>query len=520
MQPFRVACCQVRAFDIEDAEANLQNLLAALDEAGRAGARLVGLPECAYPAYYLKDNRPYDRPGVRPFDEVCALFAAKARQYGYWLAAGMAVPRPDGAVTNSGVVFDPNGERQGRYDKSFLWHFDNDWFERGTAFPVFDAGFVRFGILICADGRQPEVARSLAVNGAELVMDLTAWVSWGRSVPELSTTQCEYIMPVRAYENGVWVAASDKWGPEDGSIIYAGRSCVIDPTGATRASAPSDRDQVLIYDVEPTAPVPEPVMRRPALYGRLTEPTADLPVTKVLAQAMVPSRENHRISIVPGDGSAFDAAALVARYEALRRQDADLVVFGGMQGPEGWEVHLATIEAAVRQSGGAVAFAVATNGCMWGQSAVLVTPGGTFEHTATHGRGIALGELNAQVVPTPAGNVALLCGDEGLVPEVARCLALEGADILAWPLFEANPMAERIARARSDENRVYTAAAWPDGGVITAPTGAPLTAVPAGTGVAMTAPVNKALSRWKSMAPGTDAINDRVPSAYAALTRP
>ncbi|NUQ55608.1 MAG: hypothetical protein HUU14_06975, partial [Dehalococcoidia bacterium] len=33
-------------------------------------------------------------------------------------------------------------------------------------FPVFDAGFCRFGALICADGRQPEIARSLAVNGA------------------------------------------------------------------------------------------------------------------------------------------------------------------------------------------------------------------------------------------------------------------------------------------------------------------------------------------------------------------
>jgi predicted amidohydrolase len=516
MERFRVAVCQVRAFDLEGAEENLQNLLAALDEAGRQGAQLVGLPECAYPAYYVKDARPYDRPGVRSFDEVCALFGAKAKQYGYWLAAGMAMPHEDGTLTNSGVVFGPDGERRGRYDKSFLWHFDNNWFERGLQFPVFVAGFARFGILICADGRQPEVARSLVVNGAEIIMDLTAWVSWGRSVPELSTTQCEYLMPVRAYENGVWVAAADKWGPEAGSIIYAGRSCVIDPTGTIRAAAPSDRDMVLSYDIEPMSV--EPIVRRPALYGRLTDPTPSLPVTRLLDEALVPGRQSGRVTIIPGNG-AFDAAALIKRYEELRRQDSDLVVFGGCQGPEGWQVELPAIESAVRVNGGALAFAVATNGCMWGQSAVLVTPDGTCEHTATHGRGIATGELNATVVSTPAGNVALLCGDEGFVPEVARCLALEGADILAWPLFEANAMAERVARARSDENRVYTAAAWPDGGVITAPTGAPLTAVPVGTGVAMTAAVNKALARWKDMAPGTHVVDDRTPEAYAALTR-
>ncbi|MEO9255120.1 MAG: carbon-nitrogen hydrolase family protein, partial [Tepidiformaceae bacterium] len=294
MERFRVAVCQVRAFDLENAEANLQNLLAALDEAGRQGAQLVGLPECAYPAYYVKDAHPYDRPGVRSFDEVCALFGAKAKQYGYWLAAGMAMPHADGTLTNSGVVFGPDGERKGRYDKSFLWHFDNNWFERGLQFPVFDAGFARFGILICADGRQPEVARSLVVNGAEMIMDLTAWVSWGRSVPELSTTQCEYLMPVRAYENGVWVAAADKWGPEDGTIVYAGRSCVIDPTGAIRAAAPSDRDMVVSFDIEPMSV--EPVVRRPALYGRLTEPTASLPVTRLLDEAMVPGRENRRVT--------------------------------------------------------------------------------------------------------------------------------------------------------------------------------------------------------------------------------
>ena len=118
---------------------------------------------------------------------------------------------------------------------------------------------------------------------------------------------------------------------------------------------------------------------------------------------------------------------------------------------------------------------------------------------------------------TEAGNVGLVCGDEGLAPEVARCLALEGADVIAWPTFGDHPMNERIARARSDENRVYTAAAWHEGGVITSPTGAPLTAVPAGTDMAMAAQVNRSQARWKDMAPGTHALRDRVPEAYGAL---
>lgn len=516
MQPFTVSLCQVRAFDLEDAEANLDNILRSLDEAGQAGAQLVGLPECSYPAYYLRDADPYARPGVRPFEEVAALFAAKAKQYGYWLAAGMAVPHASGRVTNSGVVFDPRGERVGQYDKSFLWHFDNTWFERGSSFPVFDAGFAKFGILICADGRQPEIARSLALNGAEVILDLTAWVSWGRHVPELTTTQCEYLVPARAYENGVWIAAADKWGPEAESIIYAGRSCVIDPTGTMRVCGPSDRDTVVVYELEPMAA--EPVQRRPALYGRLTQPTESLPVMAALAESMVPANEDRRVSVVPSP-EAFDAGRLIHMFAELRKQDADLVVVGGSNGSGGWEVDVPRIEAVVRGLGGLLAFGVATNGCLWTQTAVLVTPERTFEHHATHGRGIGTGEVNAPVVPTSVGNVALLCGEEGFVPEVARSLTLEGADILAWSLFEANPMTERVARARSDENRVYTAAAWPDGGVVVAPHGAAITAIPQGTGLAMSAPTNKALARWKDLAPGTHAITGRIPEAYGALVR-
>ncbi len=516
MKPFRVALCQVRAYDIEDAETNLQGLLTALDEAGRQGALLVGLPECSYPAYYLKDADPYARPGVWPFDEVCALFAAKARQYGYWLAAGMAMPHGAGRVTNSAIVFGPDGERRGRYDKSFLWHFDTYWFERGREFPVWDTGFCKFGVLICADGRQPEVARSLAVNGAEVILDLTAWVSWARTMGVLNTTQCEYLMPARAYENGVWIAAADKWGPEDGSIVYAGRSTVIGPDGVTRVCAPSDEETVVVFDIAPEAA--EIVPRRPALYGRLVESTESLPVMSLLQELLVPDGENRRVAVVPGNGG-FDAAAMVARYEGLRRQECDFVVFAGEHGPEGWQVDLPRIEAAVRAAGGALAFAVCTNGCAQGQSAVLVTAEGTYEHQATHGRGILTGETPARVVGTAAGNVGLLCGDEGFVPEVARCLALEGAEILAWPLFEEHPMAERVARTRSDENRVYTAAAWPGGGMVVAPTGAPLTAVPAGSGLAMAAQVNRAMARWKDMAPSTHVIRDRVPEAYGPLVR-
>lgn len=516
MQPFTIALCQVRARGIEDAEENLQNILASLDRAGEAGAQLVAIPECAYPAYYLRDASAYERPGVRPYREVCELLAEKARRYGFWLAAGLAVPHDNGTLTNSGVVFDPNGEIAGRYDKHFLWHFDNFWFEPGADFPVWDTGFCRFGILICADGRQPEIARSLKVNGAEVIVDLTAWVSSGRTVPELTTSQCQYLMPARARENAVWVAACDKWGTEDGTIVYAGRSSIIEPSGETVASAPTDADEVLVHRIEPRDEMAIP--RRPALYPSLAAPMDSLPVTQLLQEAVVPAEQDRRVAVVPGNG-AFNVDHVLARYNALRDQDADLVVFSGLAAPEGWRADLPRLESLVRARGGSLVLGIAANGASPQNVSILVTPDSTTEHVASHGDGAATGELLPPVVSTPAGNVAMLCGDEGFVPEVARCLMLEGAEILAWSLFEADPMAEEIARARSDENRVYTVAAWPDGGVIVEPVGAPMVHVPAGTGVAMAVQINRALARWKDRAPGTNVLSNRIPEAYKALVR-
>lgn len=511
MTPFRIALCQARAFDLADAAANFENLLRALDDAGAAGAQLVALPECSYPAYYVGGTDPYATPGVPPFETVRAAFAAKARQYGYWLAAGIAVPHADGTLTNSGLVFGPDGEVRGRYDKSFLWHFDSLWFTAGEAFPVFDAGFARFGILICADSRLPEIARSLRVNGAEVIVDLTAWVSQGRDMGALTTTQCEYLMPARAFENGVWVAAADKWGTEDGSIVYAGRSTVIDPLGVTRVCAPSDREDVVVFDIEPMEGAM--VSRRPSLYGVLGRPTESLPAFRNEDMPVSP-RAAARVAVVPSQPE-LDMAVVAARFAGLRRQKADLVVFGGTTGPEGWEVGLPVVEAAVREHGGAVAMAVATTGCVALQSAVLVTPDGTFEHAATHGRGVDLAEVPAPVVETPFGNVAVLCGDEGYVPEVARALGLEGADILAWPAFRPHPMLERIARTRADENRAYMAAAWPGGGMLISPDGGPIQVSPEGSGVAMTGSTLLALSRNKERAPGTNVVRGRKPGAFA-----
>ena len=99
----------------------------------------------------------------------------------------------------------------------------------GDELEVFDTPIGRIGIILCGDGRQPEIARVLALKGAQLIIDLTNLTATGSSSEQLSNPQYEYMLPTRAVENKVWFVIANKVGMEADSILYCGKSCFISP---------------------------------------------------------------------------------------------------------------------------------------------------------------------------------------------------------------------------------------------------------------------------------------------------
>ena len=79
----------------------------------------------------------------------------------------------------------------------------------------------KIGMMICYDLRFPEMSRSLAVAGSEVLVAPSAWVK-GENKEEHWLT----INKTRAIENGCYVIAPDQVGN-----IYCGRSVVVDPYG-------------------------------------------------------------------------------------------------------------------------------------------------------------------------------------------------------------------------------------------------------------------------------------------------
>lgn len=186
-----------------------------------------------------------------------ALLSDAARCANAWLVAGLAY-QENGTIWNAALIFDRNGSLQQVYRKTHL--IGDEWqvFTPGNALYIQNTDFGRFGVAICWDMQFPEVARTLALQGAELIVCPT----WG--------WEANLYGRARAYENGIFVAAAmavPAWGP-----IEAPRtpSSVIGPDGQFLACGPADSAAVVpcTLDLKQAAQYRELRLesRRPTVY--------------------------------------------------------------------------------------------------------------------------------------------------------------------------------------------------------------------------------------------------------------
>ena len=105
------------------------------------------------------------------------------------------------------------------------------------------------------------------------------------------------------------------------------------------------------------------------------------------------------------------------------------------------------------------------------------------------------------------------------MPEMPRCLMLNGADTILWPARSSQWPLRMLARARADENKVHVVLATPVGGgaVLVNPSGIMMAAGLPDVEQAIAAQVAWVGSRYKEMAPSTSVVWGRVPGAYRML---
>jgi deaminated glutathione amidase len=231
-----------------DPQVNLGRVGAAAAAAAAAGAKLAVFPEGTH-ARFSVDLRSVAEPLDGPF---CRGLAAAARATGLAIVAGLFEPAPDGRVFNTTVGFDGDGELAAVYRKIHLFdalgHRESDAVAPGDDVCIATLAGLRVGFMTCYDVRFPELARTLAVGGAQLIVLPAAWAA-GTFKEEHWVT----LVRARAIENTVWVAAAGQVPDPAEAPTRAptgiGRSLLVDPMGAVRIDL-GPAEEIGIGDVD------------------------------------------------------------------------------------------------------------------------------------------------------------------------------------------------------------------------------------------------------------------------------
>jgi predicted amidohydrolase len=195
---------------------------------------LIVFPELATTGYEMGVR--FTDVAQRPTGHAANLMAQRAADYNTHIVFGLVTKeKVESTIYNAAILIGPDGEMLGEYRKLHLPGEERLAFRAGYRLPVFEASFGQVGILLGWDLAFPEAARSLSLDGAEL---LCVCANWGHSPAQDRGTFVEEwrtYNQARASENAMFVVASNRIG-EEYSYQFLGDSMVVGPRGEIYAS--------------------------------------------------------------------------------------------------------------------------------------------------------------------------------------------------------------------------------------------------------------------------------------------
>jgi predicted amidohydrolase len=222
----KVALVQFKAST--DKNKNLQKILNYIRQAANSGAKL-----CAFPEFMMFYTNSKQSPKE---------LASNAETIGGSFVKAIAAAAKENSIQVVGTFYEKSKRKDRVYDTSFLINASGKLISTYRKIHLYDAlGFRessklvpgskisapaatnigKIGMLICYDLRFPEMSRSLASSGSEILIVPSAWVKGERKEEHWIT-----INKTRAIENGCYMIAPDQVGN-----IYCGRSLAVDPYG-------------------------------------------------------------------------------------------------------------------------------------------------------------------------------------------------------------------------------------------------------------------------------------------------
>lgn len=239
----KVACCQIEP-RVGEKDRNIKQTLEFLDAAVNEGADVILLPELSNTGYVFETRQEaFELSEEVPEGKTTRIWEDYARANSLYVAAGIC--EQEGAkLYNSSVLLGPEGYI-GKYRKLHLWNREKLFFEPGDiGLPVFHTPIGRLAMYVCYDMWFPELTRIYAMQGADLILNLTNWVSSENEAEDTRLTQA--VCVANAHLNAVFIAAADRIGVER-KQPFLGRSMIVSPSGGILAGPASHDREEIIY---------------------------------------------------------------------------------------------------------------------------------------------------------------------------------------------------------------------------------------------------------------------------------
>ena len=253
MREVTVAATQMACSN--DTDKNVSNAEKLVRQAASKGAQIILIQELFESQYFCMDQKEELFELSKPFNNHPTIkkFSELAKELKVVLPVSF-FEKANRAHYNSVAIVDADGSILGKYRKSHIpdgpGYQEKFYFNPGdTGFKVWNTKYAKIGVGICWDQWFPEAARSMVLNGAELLLYPTAIGGEPEDDGFDSSDMWQRAMIGHAASNQIPVIASNRIGTEKGIDIenyFYGRSFVTNHTGDKIAEGSRDREEVLI----------------------------------------------------------------------------------------------------------------------------------------------------------------------------------------------------------------------------------------------------------------------------------
>ena len=501
LMKYRVAAIQYEPA-LGEKTRNVDALVRLTEEAMQHGARLVVLPEMATTGYCWQ-SRAEIAPFVEPIPgPTTQCFQQLAAHYQSFVAVAMPEIDPLTQVYyNSLALVGPDG-LVGVYRKIHSYISEPRWARDGDlGMPVWDTPLGKLSGLICMDAMYFEAARIPALHDADVLLFPTNWVDDEKHPSSWWMT--------RAFENGVYLIAANRYGNERG-VPFSGGSCILNPDGSIQSSLTTG-DGIVYGEVDLTLSRAKRwgkktignllADRRPSEYVPLTYNTylweplryhslydlGELPPGQLSCTGIIQTRLQDFISDSSRSRSREETLTFVRHMVHTLIKDAgtaqpdvlvlpELLLPGPIQttssedfvshirngaitvpGPETEALTILTDELQV-----SLVLGVAEReGDSYYNTVLLIDPGGVYGkyrklHLTSQDRLWAMpGNMGLPTFDTPVGRIGLATGYDVLFPETMRVLAGLGVDLVCAPALLDFPEPLTIASETEKRTRPF-----------------------------------------------------------------